>query len=415
MRFPIAFACSLSLAQPAFADTLIVPDDAADLAAAVAMAQAGDTILVRTSADQNSQGPVVLNKSLTVVGDPVCNFNLTDHALILNGPANARLELENVFMSYESDPNPNANASLAGAGFEEVVLKNCEIIHDNLAVAAPIEVTSPAAFLPDVKRVVLLDSKLVGSAVGTDQECVVNLANFMDQAATGLSAPQADVFLLSSQVTGGRGGYTEKAVWPCPSDIAEWPGKGGVGLIAKSVAVTNSSVSSGPSAQWTTVFPNLCDDPATSCGAPFEAAALEVTGGVIDREVSLLGTPPSVSLSGGVQTLDIISEPQHAGSLYFVAGSVSGSAPGLPLGSLTVPLAVPDPYFDYSLANFNGAVLGSTLGTLDENGRAQATVTLSSALSPDLVGVSATHACLVFDSALAPTAVSNPTELLVAP
>lgn len=414
MRF--ATSClllALGLSPAAAADTLIVPDDHPTLAAAIDAAQPFDTVLVRTSLDQNGLGPVFVDKSLTVRGEPVCNFDLGTPALILNGPGGARLELENVVMGY-GFTDANARASLSGTGFEEVLLKGCEILHDNVAGSGLISLTEPAVDLPQVQRLALLDTVLLGSPAGADG-CVIDIFQYAN-GEPGIFAPNADVTLLSSEVTGGRGGQVETTVQPCPGDIAEWPGKGGAAIVAANVFQTASTTTGGQGALWRSQVLGLCDvGQSVVCGFQPQAAAFDVLGSVVDRELGLLASPPSVSLSGGTQVLDLVAEPQFAGSLYLVAGSFSGSTPGLPLGALTVPLATPDPYFDYSIANFNGAVLGSTLGTLDANGRAQATVTLNPALSSNLIGVSATHACVLFDAQLLPVAVSNATELLIAP
>lgn len=413
MRFALFLGLPLSLTFQASADTLIVPDDAINLTAAIAIAQPGDTILVRTTLDQNGLGPVFVDKSLTVRGEPVCNFDLGAPALILSGPGDARLELENVVMGY-GFTDANARPSLSGSGFEEVVLKGCEILHENVAASGLITLTEPAVDLPQVQRLTLLDTELLGSPAGAD-DCVINIVQYAN-GERGIFAPNADVTLLSSVVTGGRGGFEETTVQPCPSDISAWPGKGGTAIVAANVFQTDSTATGGQGAVWRSQVLGLCGvGQSNVCGSQPQAAAFEVSGGVIDRELSMLASPPSVSLSGGTQVLDLVAEPQFAGSLYFVAGSFSGSTPGLPLGSLTVPLATPDPYFDFSIANFNGAVLGATLGTLDANARAQATVTLNPALSTNLIGVSATHACVIFDGALAPAAVSNPTELEIVP
>ncbi|MHC4377716.1 MAG: hypothetical protein ACYS26_14030 [Planctomycetota bacterium] len=413
MRFALPLTLPLAVSFQASADTLVVPDDAINLTAAIAIAQPGDTILVRTTLDQNGLGPVFVDKSLTVRGEPVCNFDLGAPALILAGPGGARLELENVVMGY-GFTDSEARPSLSGTGFEEVVLKGCEILHDNFAGSGLITLTEPAVDLPGVERLILLDSELLGSPAGADG-CVINLSFYAD-GEPGIYAPAAEVILLASDVVGGRGGQVETTVQPCPNDIAEWPGKGGVAVVAANVSQTQSTTSGGQGALWRSQVLGLCDvGQSVVCGFQPQAAAFDVSGSVVDRELSLLASPPSVSLSGGTQVLDLVAEPQFAGGLYFVAGSFSGTTPGLPLGSLTVPLATPDPYFDFSIANFNGAVLGATLGTLDGNGRAQATVTLNPALSTNLIGVSATHACVVFDGALAPAAVSNPTELEIVP
>ena len=159
----------------------------------------------------------------------------------------------------------------------------------------------------------------------------------------------------------------------------------------------------------------VCGTVSASCRVVYEPVVLEVSGNLTERAASLLATPPGMSLTGGTQTLDLVADPIHANALYFVAGSFSGSSPGFPLGPLTVPLATPDPYFDYTLTNFNGPILGESMGNLDANGRARATVTLGPALPSSLIGLTATHAFVLFDASLTPAATSNAATLRVLP
>jgi len=94
--------------------------------------------------------------------------------------------------------------------------------------------------------------------------------------------------------------------------------------------------------------------------------------------------------SGGTQVMDLLAGPARAGHLYLVAGSLSGTAPGLPLGSSTLPLN-PDAYFSFSVAKANQAPYGNTFGMLDAGGSAQATFTLPP-ISPNHVGLTLHHA-----------------------
>ncbi len=125
----------------------------------------------------------------------------------------------------------------------------------------------------------------------------------------------------------------------------------------------------------------------------------------------LSGSPGSLSLAtGGVHTLALDLGPANAGLVYLVLGSRSGWAPGLPVGPVTLPL-VPDSWFDFTLAFFNQAQLGNTLGVLDSNGRATATLTVPPGLSPSLAGVVFHHAAVLLDPTLVVTDATNPVPL----
>ena len=89
--------------------------------------------------------------------------------------------------------------------------------------------------------------------------------------------------------------------------------------------------------------------------------------------------------------------PANAGASYLVAGSVSGTSPGLPIGSLTLPLNV-DPYFSFTLDNPNSTALGNTFAVLDSEGRSTATFNLPAGF-PGFVGATAHHAFGAFTGA----------------
>lgn len=129
----------------------------------------------------------------------------------------------------------------------------------------------------------------------------------------------------------------------------------------------------------------------------------------------LSGTPSSLSLTtGGVHTLALDLGSANAGLLYLVLGSRTGWAPGLAVGSVTVPL-VPDGWFDFTLAFFNQAQLGNTLGALDSNGRATATLTVPPGLTPTLAGEVFHHAAVLLDASLAVVDATNPVPLTLVP
>ena len=78
---------------------------------------------------------------------------------------------------------------------------------------------------------------------------------------------------------------------------------------------------------------------------------------------------------GGTQTFDIDGGADSAGDFYFVLGSLTGTAPGLPLGGVTIPL-LPDAYTDLTLGSANTGPFANTFGNLDACGRASASFSL---------------------------------------
>jgi len=112
----------------------------------------------------------------------------------------------------------------------------------------------------------------------------------------------------------------------------------------------------------------------------------------------LAGSSAISAASGGSQELGIYAGTSSAGRLYLVAGSLSGTTPGTPWGSILIPLNV-DAYTTFSIAHANQAPLVSTFGVLDDQGRAKATFQLPAGLALGGLPLTAHHAAVVIDPA----------------
>jgi hypothetical protein len=114
---------------------------------------------------------------------------------------------------------------------------------------------------------------------------------------------------------------------------------------------------------------------------------------------------------GGTQLMHVDAGPEHAGRLYWVLGSGSGTRPGI---SSVPPVPLnPDAYMQFTYAHPNSLILGG-LGLLDEQGRAVASISLAPGeLAPSFAGVALNHACLVVDAKLGFVDASNATELFL--
>jgi hypothetical protein len=112
---------------------------------------------------------------------------------------------------------------------------------------------------------------------------------------------------------------------------------------------------------------------------------------------ALQAWPAQLSLaSGGTQAMTLAGGGAVAGQGFFVLGSLSGTSPGIMLGSVLLPLN-PDAYL--SLTTKLGAPIAPPLGTLGDFGQASAAFTLPAGLSPALVGATVHHAYLALDFA----------------
>lgn len=96
--------------------------------------------------------------------------------------------------------------------------------------------------------------------------------------------------------------------------------------------------------------------------------------------------------AGGSQDLTLDAGPAHAGDLYLVLGSATGTTPGTPLGGgLILPLNF-DGYSLHTINHANQPPFVNTLGNLDAAGIAQAQIVLPPATDPSLAGVTVHHA-----------------------
>ena len=130
---------------------------------------------------------------------------------------------------------------------------------------------------------------------------------------------------------------------------------------------------------------------------------------------TLFQSSNSISVgAGGSVDLLLAAGVGEAGNFHLVLGSVSGTAPGLPLGpGLVLPL-VPDVYTDMTLAG-GGGVLTGGFGQLDSLGAGGASFGLPAASDPALVGVVAHHAVVTLDATPQLTSVSGASQLELVP
>jgi outer membrane protein assembly factor BamB len=114
--------------------------------------------------------------------------------------------------------------------------------------------------------------------------------------------------------------------------------------------------------------------------------------------------------SGGSVAFQIDAGAAHAGQLYLLLGTLSGTLPGTPAGAFALPLNS-DGYTTLALTAPNSVYLPGSLGTLDGAGHGNAALVLPSGLTPPY-GVVAHHAAVAIDVAtLTVTLVTNPVGL----
>lgn len=121
---------------------------------------------------------------------------------------------------------------------------------------------------------------------------------------------------------------------------------------------------------------------------------VHVYSGASARALSVDTASLSTSL-GGAQVFQLNAGVQHQRKLYVLLGSLTGTAPGLRIGTVTLPLNA-DPYFDFTLSNPN-TLTASSLGILGSNGEATAQLRLPAGTFTSLAGRRLHHAFLVMN------------------
>ena len=113
---------------------------------------------------------------------------------------------------------------------------------------------------------------------------------------------------------------------------------------------------------------------------------------------SLSGLPQAQSLSaGGAQAMQLDAGLAFAGQPYLILGSASGTAPGVPIDGLLLPLNV-DGYFVASLNAPSAGPVQQGLGVLDAQGSALTSLVVPPNSPAGLAGVTLHHAGLVLGS-----------------
>lgn len=119
--------------------------------------------------------------------------------------------------------------------------------------------------------------------------------------------------------------------------------------------------------------------------------------------------------NGGTQNLSLDFGPSFAGDLYLILGTANGTAPGLLVDGILLPLTF-DNYLLQTIAQANTGIYQNTLGVLDANGQASASLQVPSQTLLDFIGLQVNHVGV----ALQPTfltvlAASNPVVLAIEP
>ncbi len=213
-----------------------------------------------------------------------------------------------------------------------------------------------------------------------------------------------DTFMESASFSYQASGYAD--------DYMDWIGSNGGDLSLKSEEGKWRLVSyAGPdgtyraihAAFWLTA---LKDGQSNYTKAELMAAFMRYLKG----DSLVLGLKGSVPASTGGHVDMFLENPvSEAGREYIMLGSVSGTNPGLPLGSVILPLNY-DMFMGIVINNLNGPIFVNFLGNLDAQGRAMATLNTLGPVDPACAGISIYFAYAL----MAPyDFASNPVEVYI--
>ena len=132
--------------------------------------------------------------------------------------------------------------------------------------------------------------------------------------------------------------------------------------------------------------------------------------------LALSTSSPSLSLSqGGTHELTIEAGPARAVHTDWILGSVTGPGPGIDFGNGVILPLVFDPYFLLTLNQPGIQAFDSYRGTLDGNGTATASLTISSNTDPTLAGVHIWHSAITSAAIGSVEFASNAVDLALLP
>lgn len=318
-------------------DRILVPDDAPTLQEAIDLALSGGTIVVRTGAPQ---APIVVDKELTIVGDPEVIVKIGDEAsgdcfspaVTLAGPGQGRVTLSGLRTITGADCFAQPVA-IGGGGFDELHVMASDV-RAAITGLSGVGFGAPAIQV-DLPHVLVSDSTVVGGRDDSD-DCV----GFLPGGGYPAIASSGVVTVLDSTVRGGGGGLLCcKFGCGCPPSLAGLGGEGGVGLVAAALFSADSTIEGGLGSS----FLAYEGDPFVSafvvCGKQPDGIAMEVLEHVplapflsgsgplrlgATATLSWNAPPPSVML--------FLSEHTHAPLVLPTGGWSFLAEPIMPLG-----------------------------------------------------------------------------------
>lgn len=264
-RVAAAFALLTSLAAPAAADQLVVPDDYTWIQQAIDAAAPGDVILVKDSAGALNSQPLIIDKPLTIVGQPFlelevtecANFPIPNGAVWLDGPGSGTVTLIGLRRENAGFDCPWPAPFVGGGGFDALHVYDSDLLPASGGQTG--SGNAGVAIDADVARVLVVNSTIRGGS-NNDYDCY----GMYGDAGTAIRLPGGTVVAVDSTITGGQGYYTCCTYCDCPTDLSGWLGQGGTGVEAAVLWSLRSTVEGGEGAM-VSAHPSQSSGSGTPC------------------------------------------------------------------------------------------------------------------------------------------------------
>ncbi|GEM_PF-3137941 len=281
----LSLALLMLVPAEAVCSQLVVPDNYAKIQDAIDAAAAGDVILVKNSQGQASNIPVIIDKALTIVGEPYLelevvecgNYPIPFGAVWLAGPGSGTVTLIGLRTEIPGYDCVWPAPFVAGGGFDALHIYDSDMRPANGGQTG----TGYAghAIDVDVNRVVVVNSTITGGSV-RDYDCggMPGVS-----AGTAIRLPGGTVVALDSTLVGGSGISTCCTYCSCPPDLTGINGVGGVAVEAALLYSAGTSITGGSGAEYLAYLGGVSGQPP-SCGYLADGAAM-----VVGSSVSLSG------------------------------------------------------------------------------------------------------------------------------
>lgn len=305
----------------------------------------------------------------------------------------------------------NLGAHSTGANGLLLMRDDGTIVLKPAPAAATVVAVDSAAFTPDIENGTITIVLGRGMAPTVSQDLDANNDGVLDNGIPGFTVVDAVAWTDGGagdfMYAGALGGYDQPDTAKFTPDAAYrlYDQNGAAWCWTFADVLTTATAPDGPF-----VFDFVGNDFAGGLAESFGPQQLDL--GNSNGRLQFCAEGYGINAAnGGSQKLLLDAGSLNANGFALIVGSLSGTKPGIALGSLTIPVNF-DAYTSLLLSAPN-TVLNPSVGLLDATGRLTSSFALPPA-SPVTVGMVFNHAAVILDRTFSNfVAVTNPTTLFI--